>query len=522
MGEDQRKGSGFELISALWSRRRWLAVVVFATLFSAAVTLVMVLPSLYRSTATVLVKQEQVSETFVRPSITGEIEPRLHTISQEVLSRARLQELIIDFNLYPDLRRRASPEAVIERMRRDIKLELKAVEQRSGHSATIAFTLGYQGWDPQTVAQVTNTLAFFFVKENERMRRRQAVGTTEFLKGQLEEVKGKLNDQERRVGDFKDRFMGELPEQQGANLATLVRLNAQLSLNSDNQIRAMERREKLLKQMGEADSLDPAASPDGSLPQISRLRRELAELRTRFSDKYPDVARVKAEIAALERQLSRTKIDERPIAEPAAPTEPAVVRQKRALSETEAEINVLKADEKRLRQTIATYERRVENTPKQEQELQKLTRDYVAIKDFYSSLLKRHEDAQIAETMERQEEKQFRILDPAISQKAPAGPNRLRLMLMGFMLSLGLAAGAVALAEQLDTSFHSVDHLRAFTRVPVLVSIPRIVTKVDIKQARFQFCLGAAAAMLGAAFMVGAAYYLGHGNQELVWMLAPR
>ena len=522
MGEDKRKGSGFEVISALWSRRRWLAVVVFATSFSAAVSLVMALPSLYRSTATVLVSQEQVSETFVRSSITGELEPRLHTISQAVLSRSRLQELIVDFDLYPDLRRRASPEAVIERMRRDIKLELKGVAQRSGHSATIAFTLGYQGWDPQTVAKVTNTLVSFYVKENERMRRRQASGTTEFLKGQLAEVKGKLNEQERRVGGFKDRFMGELPEQQGANLATLGRLNAQLSLNSENQIRAMERREKLLKQIGEADSPDPAASPDGSVAQMSRLRRELAELRTRFSDKYPDVARVKAEIAALERQLSETKIDGRPRTEPATPTEPALLRLTRALSEAEAEMNILKADEKRLRQTVATYERRVENTPKQEQELQKLTRDYDAIKDFYSSLLKRHEDAQIAETMERQEEKQFRILDPAISPTEPAGPNRLQLMLMGFMLSLAIAAGAVVLAEQLDTSFHSVDHLRAFTRVPVLLSIPRIVTKADIKQERSQFCLGVAAAMLGAAFIVGASYYLGHGNQELVWMLARR
>src|SRR3989338_1457282 len=108
MGEDQRKGSGFEVIPALWSRRRWLAMGVFATSFSAAVPLVTALPSLYRSTATVLVKQEQVSETFVRSSITGELEPRLHTITQEVLSRARLQELIISFDLYPDLRRRGS------------------------------------------------------------------------------------------------------------------------------------------------------------------------------------------------------------------------------------------------------------------------------------------------------------------------------------------------------------------------------------------------------------------------------
>ncbi|MBI2150521.1 MAG: hypothetical protein HYU27_07940, partial [Acidobacteria bacterium] len=364
MGEDQRKGSGFEVIPALWSRRRWLAVVVFATLFSAAVTLVMALPSLYRSTATVLVKQEQVSETFVRSSITGELEPRLHTISQEVLSRSRLQDLIIGFNLYPELRKRASPEAVIERMRRDIKLELKGVEQRSGHGATIAFTLGYQGWDPQTVAQVTNTLVSFYVAENETIRERLAARTSEFLKDRLGEVEKKQRDQERRVAEFKARYVGELPEQEKVNLASLERVNKELQLNSENQIRAMEHREKVLRELGEADGGDPKGNPGETAVRLRQLKRELAELRTRFTDKYPDVVRLKREIAALERlQRLPRKLDDDTRGPRRGQASPPRGGLREYLGEVENRLEALKKEETRLREALNMYQRRLDNIP---------------------------------------------------------------------------------------------------------------------------------------------------------------
>lgn len=193
------RGSGFDLALGVWSRRKGLAVLVFAGTFTGVAGIVRFLPDMYRATATVLVERQQVPESFVKPSVTGELETRLQTISQEILSRTRLVDLITRFDLYPGLRKRLPAEAVINRMRRDIQLEPKAVDQAGGRGATVAFALSYRGRDPETVARVTNTLASFFVAENLAIREQQATGTTEFLKQQLAEAKLQLEEQRRRV-----------------------------------------------------------------------------------------------------------------------------------------------------------------------------------------------------------------------------------------------------------------------------------------------------------------------------------
>ncbi|MBI2827639.1 MAG: hypothetical protein HYX77_00015 [Acidobacteria bacterium] len=520
--EDQaRRGYGFDLMLAVWARRKWLAALVFVWALAAVVSVTMFLPDIYRAKATVLVERQQVPEVFVRPSVTGELKARLETLSQEILSRSPLMNLITHLDLYPDLRQGASPESLIERMRRDIQLEFKEVDQRWGRETTIAFTLSYRGRDPQIVAQVANALASFYVEENVKLRERQASGTVEFLRAQLEEAKKRLDAEERRVAEFKMRYLGELPHQVTANLAALERLNAQLRLNSDKQIRAMERQEALVKQLTEAGGTGSPSGPDATAARIAKLNRELAELRTRFTEKYPDVIRLKAEIAALERQLTETTLEGSPKTEPAPPADFPLRRLKDALSQVEAEIKGLKDEEKALRQAIATYERRVENAPRREQEFPGLLRDYETAKELYASLLKRYEEAQLAESMEQhQKGEQFRILDPAIPPKEPQEPNRFRLILLGLMFSLGLAAGAVVLAEKLDTSFHSVDDLRAFTKVPVLVSIPRIITEADASRRRWRLGLGAAAALLGLVLIVAASYSFAQGNEQLVLMLA--
>src|SRR5881628_4056628 len=230
-----------DLAVAVWKRRKWMGIVSFLLPFSLAVGTIAFLPSIYRSSATVLVDRQQVPEAFVRPTVTSGLETRLQTISQEVFSRARLDGMITRFHLYEDLKKRVAAEEVIERMRSDIQLEYRGVD-RAGQRGTIAFAVSFRGKDPQTVAQVTNTLASFFIEENLKVRERQAAGTAEFLKVQLEETKKRLDDQERLVSDFKRRYVGELPQQMDTNLATLERLHIQLRLNSDNQTRAMERR----------------------------------------------------------------------------------------------------------------------------------------------------------------------------------------------------------------------------------------------------------------------------------------
>ena len=538
MTEETRKGAGLDTLLEVWSRRKWLAILAFAFPLAAGVSLTAFLPNIYRSTATVLVDRQQIPETFVQATVTSALETRLHTISQEILSRSRLEALVSRFGLYADLRQRVAAEDVIERMRKDIRLELKGAETRGQREATVAFTISYQGGDPTTVALVTNTLASFYIEENLKARERQAAGTAEFLKAQLAETKQRLDEQEQRVSEFKRRHIGELPQQMEANLGTLERLHTQLRLNADNQTRATERRQALSNQLAEAESLlaTPAlAAPVGGSgrppsrsetieARLAKSKEELAKLRTRFSDKYPDVVLLAAEISALERELadaeSRDPKREEKALPQATPLTPYVLRLKEALSEVEGETKVLKSEDKRLRDAIATYQGRIENVPKREQEFRELSRDYESTRELYQSLLKRSEEAQLAESMEqRQKGEQFRVLDPAVPKPKPAAPNRVQLFVIALLGSLGLAAGAVVLAEKIDTSFHTIDDLRAFSPVPVLVSIPLIVTHTDRRRRRWHLQLGASAAFVGLVAIVGLAYFAANGNEQLVSLM---
>ena len=516
-----QKGVGVERLLAAWGRRKWLAVLVFAVPFVAAVSLIYSLPAFYRSTAVVLVDRQQVPEAFVRPTVTSELEIRLNTISQEILSRARLEALIARFGLYPGLRKEGQNEELVERMRRDIKLELRLSDGRGErHSATTAFALSYRGPDPQTVALVTNTLASFYIEENLKVRERQATGTSEFLKVQLAETRKRLDDLEARVSEFRRRNLGELPQQMQANMAALENLYTQLRMVNDNQVRMAERRDSLTALLAEAASSPQASSaPEPRAVRLSRLRQELAGARARYTEEHPTVVRLKAEIAATGREPTEPADDVTVAA--SASSNPYVLRLRENLSAIESETRIVKGEEQRLRAVIATYQSRVENTPKREQEFLEVSRDYETTKQLYESLSKRHGEAQLAESMEqRQKGEQFRILDPAVSSQTPAAPNRLRLFIVSLVLSLGLAGGALMVAEMLDTSFHSVNELRAFSIVPVLVSIPRIVTDADRHRQQRWFRLAAAGTMLGLVLIAGGSYVIGHGNDRLVQILA--
>ncbi|PYO02291.1 MAG: hypothetical protein DMD91_04600 [Candidatus Rokuibacteriota bacterium] len=561
--------SVLDVILAVWKRRKWLGVVAFLLPFTLAIGLIAFLPSIYRSTATVLVDRQQVPEAFVRPTVTSGLETRLQTISQEVFSRARLDAIMTRFHLYEDLKKRIAAEEVIERMRSDIQLEYRGVD-RAGQRGTIAFAVSYRGKDPLTVAQVTNTLASFFIEENLKVRERQAAGTAEFLKVQLAEVKVKLDTQEKQVSQFKKRNLVELPQLAAVNLGMLDRLDTQLRANVDSQTRLAERRELLAKRASQVAEFIPGPAVSGpvvtrdgvSVPGVGpspvqspvlvdpaaadllRLQRELRVLRTRFSDKYPDVVRLKSAIATLEKEIAERPRAVAPVAkaeakpetraeakpevktETPAPTMPAMVPNpyfeplRQAQDEMEADLRALRAEEQRLRGNIATYVGRLQNAPKLEQEMIEVTRDYDSTRELYGSLLKRYEEALLAESMEqRQKGEQFRILDPAVPAEDPIAPNRFRLGILAVALAVGLAAGAIVLAERIRPAFHTVDALRVFANVPVLLSIPAIITGRDYIRHRRQVRWATVAVVLAMAVLVGSSYVIAHGNEYLVSLM---
>jgi polysaccharide chain length determinant protein (PEP-CTERM system associated) len=515
--ESAPRGGGLDRIWALWNRRKWLGVVVFLLPLTAATAAIMALPDLYQSSALVMIERQQVPEVFVRATVTSELEIRLHTLSQEILSRSRLQSLVTRMGLYPDLKGPGASEEAVDRMRRDIRLELRGADANRGGTTT-SFTLAYRGRDPQTVAVVTNTLASFYIEENLKARERQATGTAEFLKVQLSDAKRRLDEQEARMGDLQRRYLGELPQQLQGNLATLDSLNAQLRINSDTQVRLAERRDQIAGQLAQAKLNTGGPEPDEV--RLARLQQELVALRMKYTDLWPDIIRIKDEIERLQKDLASPK----PKADPkavAGPPTPEVARLQDTLRSVETELKLAKQDEQRLRQGIGNYQTRLDNAPKREQEYLDATRDYQGTKELYQTLSRKYDDALLSESMEqRQKGEQFRILDSALPSSTPAAPRRSRLLVASLALSFVLGAGSMVLMELLDTSFHSARDLRAYTTVPILVNIPRIVTESDARRRRWRFRFAAVGVLVAVVVIGGSSYFFAHGNEQLAQLLS--
>ena len=519
---------GPDAVLDVWRRRKSIGVVVFVIACAGVIAMVVSLPNLYRANATVLIERPQISEAFVRQSVTAELETRIQTIHRQVMSRARLTEVINRLGLYPELRGVVPIDALVDRLRREAQLGMQGVEQSTGRMETIAFTLSYSGRDPDTVARVANTFAAYYVEGNSKNRERQATETAEFLKARLEDVKRELDQHERRTNESKLRHATEL-QQVEASLTALERLNTQLRLNSEAQMRALDRRQRIEQQIADAETARPATAPaDTRAAELAKLKEELTQLRRQYSDQYPEVIRVKAAIAALEPVAASTSTNGHGTngtnghsTEEATPATPSARFARQALVSVENELKSLKEEEASLRTLIAGHEARVDNAPARQQEFQQPSLDYDAVNERYQALVKRSEEAQLAENLERgQNTEQFRILDPAIPPPLPAAPDRLWLLAMGVVAALGLAFAAIVAAEKLDTSFHTVDELQAFTSLPTLARIRLIPSASRVRRQRLRFVLIAAAAIVGAVVAAAGGYYVAGNNEQIVRMTA--
>jgi polysaccharide biosynthesis transport protein len=497
--------------SAIWARRKYLALGVLAVTLAIALTVTLAMPGIYRSTATVLVARPEMTAPSARSPLTGELEARLNRIGEEILSRSRLEALLDKYDIYGPSQK-ADVEKTIARLRRDIKVETRAVDLgMQGRGSTVAFAVTFRGRDPETTAKVTNELASLYVAENSTIRERRAAEAVQDIKREVDDAQKRIDEQDKRTNDFKRRNMGQLPEQVAANLAMLERLNAQLALNNHNQVVAAERRTALRRRASDNDT-QAAATPEEALQmRLYQLNADLVKLQRQYSDKYPDVITTKAEIETTKKQLAELQATQ--------PKSPAAAKPAPPANQGDTEMAALKAEDERLRRMIAAYQSRVEMAPEREQELQQLSRDYRATREMYDAVLKRYHDAQAAVDVERRRAgEEFQILERAVPASEPSAPNRPKLILLGVVLSLALTGAAVMLAEQIDASFHSVDDLRAFSKLPVLVTIPQITTRADRVRRRWRMQLAAFAGVAGLFLVVGIAYVVAH-NDLLITLL---
>jgi protein tyrosine kinase modulator len=462
---------------AIIRRRKGSLILPSLLVMLLAAAVAFILPPVYKSTATILIEEQEIPSDFVKASVTSYAEQRIQTINQRIMSSTRLLEIINRFDLYRQLRDSWTLDEIVAQMRDDTQLEMinaDVIDPRSGRpsEAAIAFSLSYQGKDdPQKVQQVANVLTSLFLEENLHERMQQTKETAQFIEDEMKRVKQSLDQLEAQIANFKEKNINALPE--------LLQVNTQ---NLSNTERSIEMLQEQLRSQRERQGylqvqLAGIAPQQEDKQRLDQLRVQLVQLKTRFSDEYPDVIKVKAEIADLERQMAAAKSNPK---ERQAPDNPAYVTLASQLASTQAEIESIKTQIQNLKQKAEQYQRQIDNTPKVEESYRKLKIERDNTQAKYDDLMRKLMEARVSQGLEKEQKgERFTLIDPPRLPEKPFKPNRIAILAIGVVLAIGTGAGLAALREFSDGSVHSARHLMNATTYPVLAMVPAIATTRD-------------------------------------------
>jgi polysaccharide chain length determinant protein (PEP-CTERM system associated) len=469
-------------ILRLAHRGKWLIVVPFAVCIIGSQIVARRLPDQYRSETLIQLIPQQIPETIVKPNSTMRLEDRLPAISAQILSRTRLERIILDFNLYPD-ERRVMEDAVV-RMRKDIKgPTILGIE---------SFRLSYLGSNPKVAQSVTERLASLYIEENLRDRVNQAQSTNQFLESQLADAKRRLLEGEKRLADYQRQHAGQLPTELPTNLQAIANAQMQLQAVNESSNRARERRLLVERQLADAQTLPAVgvtpetpgtAGPPTAAQQLQAARARLEAYKLQYTADHPDVRALERSMPDLEARADEEarRPPERPRNAAVSPAEAA--RQKR-IRELAADIEVIdhqlaanQVEESALKKRIAEYQAKVDAVPTRQAELVELTRDYQTLNVAYNNLLAKQEESKIAADLQhRQVGEQFRVLDPASVPEKPSNQLlRIGVALGGAFAGLVLGLGLVAFLEYRDSSFRSDEEIARVLNLPVLALVPTLL-----------------------------------------------
>ena len=485
-------------IAALIARKRWLLLIPFAVGLAAAPVLARFAPERYRSEALLLVIPQQVPEDYVTPTMTQSIEERLPAITDQILSRSRLEQIIQQLDLYPAERERQVMEDVVQKMRLDI--QTSAALPASGARREInSIRVSYVSDNAERARQVTERLASLYIEQNLKDRENQADSTSQFLTTQLDVAKRRLIEQEKKLEEYRKNHAGQLPSQLQGNLLAIQTASQQVQSLNESMNRAQERRLLIERQIADTQAVAvpvPAGTPENPAPlstaqQLELARARLAIVLQRYTPSHP-------EVAALERMIVDlvTKLEsEAPVgvvAEQKKPVTPAEAAQQKRILELQAELTVIdyqltanRAEAARLNALIAEYQAKIDVLPTRESELVELTRDYSTMQAAYTNLLVKREDAMLASNLERRQiGEQFKLLDTASMPERPYNhQQRLGVMSSGAIAGLVLGLLIVGLLEYRDSSFRSEQEAQRTLSVPVLALIPAMSSAVEARAA---------------------------------------
>jgi polysaccharide chain length determinant protein (PEP-CTERM system associated) len=492
-----------EDVVRILTRRAWIVVLTLMMCVGAAVAVSKRLPNQYRSETLIMLIPQRISETYVRAQVTAKIEDRLNSLEDQILSRSRLERIILDLNLYPALRRKLPMEDVVQRMRDDINVKVEGKE---------SFRISYISQESKTAQKTTERLASLFIEENMRDRENVAEDTNQFLESQLEDAKRRLQTQEKKLEEYQSLHGGELPAQRAINLQAIQNAQVQLQTLAETSDRARERRLLIERQIADlqdnslfvapppqAAAAAPEAVPtESASQQLVLAHARLDGLLSRYKPEHPEVRALQRTIHELEAKAAAEKQRPTTTAADAIKDLPPVerARQQRIregklqIEDIDRQLAEKQEQERRLRALVADYQAKLDAAPKRESDLVELTRDYTTLQASYQSLLTKREEAKLAANLERRNiGEQFKVLDPAKAPERPFSPNRIAIDVGGAGAGFFLGMLMIGLLEYRDSSFKSEDDVVRVLNLRVLALVPSMVSDAERRTRKWRLAL---------------------------------
>jgi protein tyrosine kinase modulator len=463
-------------------RRYWWILPISAVLLTiVAWVAANVLPKRYTSQTLVLVEQPSVSSKYVDPVVSDDLNHRLATMQEQILSRSRLQPIVEKLNLYPEDRSRLHIDELVQRLREAVAIKPVESMQGTGTHQLPGFYITATFDTPQLAQQVCTEITSMFLAQNARQAEQQATRTTSFLGEQLAEAKTKLDQEDAKLAEFKRQHPGSLPEDNQTNLGVLMSTNSQQEANTQALSRAQQEKafnESILQQE-EANwktRTTGGPNPDSADQQLALLQDQLTNLLSRYTPDHPDVIKTESQIAELKKRMAEpTK--PAPANAPAQFThEPPQIQLLRAkLKQDDLTIANLMREQAQIRSQTAQLQGRMQATPMVEQQYKEITRDHQTASDIYNELLKKSQNSSMAGALvHQQDSEQFRVYDPPNFPQSPSFPKKPYFLGGGAVGGLALGFGILFLLAMMDKTIHSEHDAELFLQLPVLTVVPTL------------------------------------------------
>jgi len=526
---------------AILSRRKVAIILTAFIIFLIGLVVALVWPPTYRSSATILIKEQEIPTELVRSTVTSFASKQIKTISQRVMTRPNLMEIVEKYNLYEEDKKRKTSDEILNKMRDDIGVEMisaDVVDPRTGRPgmATIAFTLSFEGENPSATQKVAGELTSLFLAENLKTRKAKAAETYDFLTDETLKLEERILESEKKLADFKEKNFDSLPMMNSMNINALNRTESELSTTEAELRGATERELFLNSQLSQINPLTNMRSATGEsiLDPVSRLKsleseyaslsakysklhpdivkiereieglrlqtgadtdvQEQAKLLTRkrseygalvkqYSPDYPDVIKLKSEIAALEKSIASLPASPEKKVMKLEPENPAYISVQTQLKTVQTNMKSMREKKLRLDKKVAELEDRIARGPQVEKEFLALTREQESALARYQNIKSRQMEAEIGQELEKESKgESFILIDPAQHPEKPVKPNRIAIAFLSLMFAVTAGLGVAILKEAMDASVRGVIGVNKILTAAPLAVIPIIYNTYDLRR----------------------------------------